>query len=88
MLLDYVHERWAAGRTLTPEVWRLVGPYLTADSLPDVQRLLRSHDALQVQAGTLALATSGLPEVETLLAEISAGREADWQLIREQAYAE
>lgn len=86
MLLDYAHERWAAGRTLTPEVWRLVGPYLTPSTLPDVQRLLHSSDALQVQAGTLALAASGLLEAEALLAEANLGREANWQSIGEKAY--
>ncbi|SMB99561.1 hypothetical protein SAMN00120144_0263 [Hymenobacter roseosalivarius DSM 11622] len=92
MLLDYAHERWAAGRTLTPEVWRLVGPYLTADSLPDVRRLLHSDDALQVQAGTLALAESRLPAALALLSEASGTqvvgqeRAARWERIGAQAY--
>ena len=94
MLLDYAHERWAAGRTLTPEVWRLVGPYLTADTLSDVQRLLRSDNALQVQAGTLALAESSLPEARDLLSQLAPRGPAaakgeqvsSWQRIGEQAY--
>ncbi len=92
MLLDYAHERWAAGRTLTPEVWRLVGPYLTAGTLPDVQRLLRGDDALQAQAGALALAESGLPEARDMLRQLEgppavAGGAAAWQRLGEQAYA-
>ena len=93
MLLDYAHERWAAGRTLTPEVWRLVGPYLTPSTLPNVQRLLRSSDALQVQAGTLALATSGLPEAIDLLSQFSGlsisteDKAFTWHHLGEQAYA-
>jgi hypothetical protein len=92
MLLDYAHERWAAGRTLTPEVWRLVGPYLTTNTLPDVQRLLHSTDVLQVQAGALALAASGLPEGKELLkqfAQLPANADNEllqWQLIGEKAY--
>jgi len=86
MLLDYAHERWAAGRTLTPEVWRLVGPYLTTSMLPDVHRLLHSADALQAQAGTLALAASKLPEARELLPAGPQGSEADWQWIGERAY--
>lgn len=93
MLLDYAHERWAAGRTLTPEVWRLVGPYLTASTLPDVQRLLTSPEALQVQAGSLALVASGLPEAQVLVSQgstpsLAASSNAEiWQRIGEQAYA-
>ena len=88
MLLDYAHERWAAGRTLTPEVWRLVGPYLTLSTLPDVQRLLGSNDPLQVQAGALALAASSLPEAEAMLANGGQSVELDWQSIGEKAYNE
>jgi len=88
MLLDYAHERWAAGRTLTPEVWRLVGPYLTSSTLPDMQRLLHSDDILQVQAGTLALAASGLPEAEALLLGSRESPELDWRTIGERAYSE
>ena len=93
MLLDYAHERWAASRTLTPEVWRLVGPYLTASTLPNVQRLLHSSDALQVQAGTLALAASGLPEARDLLSQFSGllfpaeDKVVNWRHLGEKAYA-
>lgn len=94
MLLDYAHERWAAGRTLTPDVWRLVGPYLTASTLPDVQRLLGSPNALQARAGALALAASQLPEAQAVVSQYSNQLPAEsssaeiWQRIGEQAYAE
>jgi len=93
MLVDYAHERWAAGRTLTPEVWRLVGPYLEATDLDDVRRLLRSDNPLENQAGALALAESDLPEARELLRQHPEAEKASktgsfsWQSIGEKAYS-
>jgi hypothetical protein len=47
MLIDYVHERWAAGRRVTPELWRLLSPFLTPAMLPDLARGLRMNDRVQ-----------------------------------------
>ena len=92
MLIDYAHERWAAGRALTPEVWRLVGPYLTADNMPDVERLFQSSNELENQAGALALAESNSPEIKDMLSQhadiemkIRSG-DFTWQSIGERAY--
>lgn len=93
MLVDYAHERWAAGRELTPELWRMVGPFLVAEDLPDLDKLLSSPDALQRQAAQLALAESTLPEAQArrsqpaALAEANPDRAMTWQRIGESAYA-
>jgi hypothetical protein len=92
MLLDYAHERWAAGRTLTPELWRMIGPYLHKGNIEDIGRLLASPEAIQQQAAALALAESRQPEAAALLAQYpelqQAAREGQvsWQSIGEQAY--
>lgn len=91
MLVDYAHERWAAGRTLTPEVWRLVGPYLTAEQLPDLQRLLLSANELENQAAALALAESDGSMTELLRQSSETERIPEpgsfsWQTIGESAY--
>jgi hypothetical protein len=93
MLIDYAHERWAAGRTLTPELWRLVGPYAEAGHLKDIQRLFTSPEPVQQQAAALALSESPLPEAQELLHQhpelhqaIRAGQ-ISWQTIGENAYA-
>lgn len=92
MLVDYAHERWAAGRTLTPEVWRLVSPHLTVNNMPDIQRLLLSTNKLENQAAALALTESDLPMARELLSQHPEIKETitgacTWQSIGEMAYA-
>lgn len=90
--IDYAHERWSAGRTLTPELWRLVGPFINPENLPDIQRLLQSNEVIQQLAAVMALSESNLPEAKTLLnqyPEQSAKIQEEqitWQTIGENAY--
>ncbi|MDB5262664.1 MAG: hypothetical protein JWQ14_1945 [Adhaeribacter sp.] len=90
--IDYAHERWAAGRTLTPELWRLVGPFISAENIKDIQRLLQSPENIQKEAAALALAESNLPEAKDLLSkfpelkkQLQAG-DFNWQTVGEGAY--
>lgn len=69
MLVDFVHERWAAGRSITPEVWRLVGPYAEGDVLDDLQRVLDGSDPVGREAAALALSQSPDAGAEALLDE-------------------
>jgi hypothetical protein len=68
MLCDYAHERWAAGRPVSPELWRCVGPHADAEGHADLQRVLASGSAAERKAAALALAACPDPRAKELLA--------------------
>ena len=81
MLCDYAHERWAAGRPVSPELWRCVGPHADAAALDDLARVLKTGDDHERKAAALALSAAAtaaakrlLETVPTLAAEIKSGR--------------
>lgn len=67
MLVDYAHERWAAGRAVSPELWRCVGPHADERALEDLQHVLREGDEREQQAAALALASSPSPRAKEML---------------------
>ncbi|MEC5292272.1 EboA domain-containing protein [Aurantimonas sp. C2-6-R+9] len=68
ILREYAHERWSAGRLVTPELWRCVGPFaVDAAAIADLERALRG-ERVEAAAAALALAASPLPEARTVLA--------------------
>ena len=67
ILWDYAHERWAAKRDVTPELWRLVGKFAQEKMIPDLARVLGEDDETQQEAAALACFDCPLPEAEELL---------------------
>ena len=70
MLCDYAHERWAAGRPVTPELWRCVGPFAEGAALRDLERALDSADEPERCGAALALAASPSPEAKEVLSSV------------------
>ena len=68
ILCDYAHERWAAKRPVTPELWRCVGPFACGDMLDDLQRALESPEPFSHQAAVLALSACKDPQASRILA--------------------
>jgi len=80
-LSDLAHERWAANRSVPPELWRSCQGQITPAIAADLPRILDTQEPGQRTAATLLIATdtSGLlapfrSRVADLLPEIEAGR--------------
>src|SRR5690606_19633566 len=90
ILIDFAHERWAAGRPVMPELWRFVGPFLTEENMKDIQKAVHSGNNLEKEAALLAGSSSDLPAAQKLLeahrevkANIESG-ELTWEIIGER----
>ena len=82
MLVDFAHERWAANRTVTPELWRFVAPYADESHRADLERLITSEDSLESAAGRLASRQSKSPELHALVPDDTSDLPS-WQQIGE-----
>jgi hypothetical protein len=87
MLGDYAHERWAARRPVSPELWRCVGPFAGGALLADLERVLGTGTAPERAAAALALRSAPGAPARALLArhaawcDAVAARGADWPSI-------
>ena len=79
MVVDFVHERWAAKRLIAPDMWRCVGRHADARALADLQKVLTAGSDVERIAAALALHDCPAPEAKKILAsapELSAKIEA------------
>ena len=68
ILCDYAHERWSAGRPVSPELWRCVGPFADEAALADLQRVVETGSLAERRAACLALAECGTAAAGKILA--------------------
>jgi hypothetical protein len=66
MLVDYAHERWAAGRPVSPELWRCVGPF-GESYMDELLRVFESTTGIERQAAALALSECPAPDALAVL---------------------
>lgn len=70
ILVDYAHERWAASRPVSPELWRCVGPFAAEHGLADLARVVEQGDETERRAAGLALSACPDPAAAELLARM------------------
>ncbi|HEU4554682.1 MAG TPA: EboA domain-containing protein [Chitinophaga sp.] len=90
ILVDYAHERWAAGRPVNPMLWRLVTRFINEANISDIQRVWRSAENIEREAAALACyyspyapARALLKEKPVLEQEIESGR-LSWSRVAEK----
>mgnify|MGYP006423205035 CR=1 FL=1 len=71
MLVEYAHERWSAGREVSPELWRPVGPFVHEGYLADLEKVLNNPNDIQKSAAVLALSATETDNVKKLLSQYS-----------------
>lgn len=67
MLCDYAHERWAAQRKVSPELWRCVGRFATGEMVEDLRNALSTGDDTERKAAALALSASPTSRAKEIL---------------------
>lgn len=72
ILCNYAHERWAAHRPVTPELWRCVGPHATGSMLDDLIRVTQSGSTIERDAALLALSSCSEPAATAVLNKFTA----------------
>ena len=89
-LLDAVRERWSAHRSVMPELWRFVSPFIDDTNVHLIKKLFQNGNSLEIEAGMLACKASKHPEVMELVnshtdikEKIEAG-EITWETVGKQ----
>jgi len=66
-LVDYAKERWAAGREVNPQLWRLVTKFINAEIFEDLKTGLQHYDQTEQRAIALAVSGSDYPEAKDFI---------------------
>ena len=70
MVMDFIHERWAAKRAIAADMWRCVGRHADARALADLKTVLTSGSPAEQNAAVLALSSCPDPAARNILASV------------------
>lgn len=76
ILFDYVEERWAAHRTVNPQIWRLAGPFMDESRFYMFEKLFNEGNETEQQAAALACAHTRFAKAKELLDQHAGYKEA------------
>lgn len=68
-LVDYIHERWSAGRNVIPELWRFLSPFIDEEIVGLLKKVGEKGDELEKLAAALACHESDNLAAKELLAK-------------------
>lgn len=91
ILVDLAHERWAAGRAVSPELWRCVGPHADEKGIDALQRVLQGGSDTERQAVALSLEQAGSGAAVQLRKEceaqgwLASARDSGWPALAQAA---
>ena len=77
-LIDFAHERWAAGRNVVPELWRLTKDCLDASLLKELIRAFEPAGSLEKEAILKMVKESDLPEAKDWMAGVDIKVTKSW----------
>lgn len=89
---DFAHERWAAGRSVPPDMWMTVSQFVAPRILEDLKKLLQDTDPIQQLAALLVCQESESNDAKDLLNQFTdwkkhiQNREVSWKGITETWY--
>jgi hypothetical protein len=72
ILSDFAHERWAAGRSVPPQVWRLISPFVDDNFLKDLEYLFQTDVPANQYAAAIVCKESGYAPALQLLSQYPA----------------
>ncbi|MCV9928576.1 EboA domain-containing protein [Flavobacterium sp. LS1R49] len=85
---DYIHERWSAGRLVSPEIWRLVAGYVNQEIAADLVNAIHNGDTLTKQAAIKTLKESSFYNENEIPNEALLDKYISWDEIGRQYYSQ
>ncbi len=67
IFIDFVHERWAAGRSVPPNTWQIVQPFLVENNWREIQGLFQSKSIGDNLAAYLLASNSRISTLNNLI---------------------